>query len=77
VTIVDGCVVLEVRDDGPGVPHGTKERVFRRGETGDQSGGTGFGLYFVHSMVSVYGGDVDIEDNEPSGTVVRVELPTA
>jgi len=77
VTETNGEVRLEVRDDGPGIPDGTKRRVFGRGETGDQSGGTGFGLYFVHSMVSVYGGEVSLDDSERGGTTVTVDLPAA
>ncbi|AQL41383.1 hypothetical protein BV210_01030 [Halorientalis sp. IM1011] len=77
VAETNGEVRLEVRDDGPGIPDQTKQRVFDRGATGDQSGGTGFGLYFVHSMVSVYGGEVSLGDSDRGGTVVTVELPSA
>ncbi|WP_255192915.1 hybrid sensor histidine kinase/response regulator [Natronobeatus ordinarius] len=68
---------LRVADDGPGVPDDLKERIFDRGETGATSAGTGFGLYFVDVMVSAYGGDVWVEDNDPSGAVFVVELSTA
>lgn len=77
VTETDGQIRLEIRDDGPGIDDETKDRVFDRGETGDQSGGTGFGLYFVNSMVAVYGGEVTLGDSEDGGTVVIVKLPAA
>ncbi|WP_424018823.1 ATP-binding protein [Halorientalis pallida] len=77
VTDTNGQIRLDIRDDGPGIDDETKKRVFDRGETGDQSGGSGFGLYFVNSMVSVYGGEVTLADSEDGGTVVTVELPAA
>ena len=67
--------VLRVADNGPGIPDRMKEAVFGQGEKGRSSGGVGFGLYFVESMVSEYGGDVRVEDNEPEGAVFVIELP--
>ncbi|EMA28366.1 ATP-binding protein [Haloarcula japonica] len=52
------------------------ESIFRRGETGHvKSTGSGFGLFFVDSMVEEYGGTVWVEDNEPTGAVFVIELP--
>jgi signal transduction histidine kinase len=73
----EDTTVLRVADNGPGIPDGMKEAVFGQGEKGKRSGGTGFGLYFVESMVSGYGGEVRVEDNHPEGAVVTVELPNA
>jgi PAS domain S-box-containing protein len=70
-------VQVRVADNGPGVPDERKETVFRRDETGHaKSSGSGFGLFFVDTMVSEYGGDVWIEDDHPTGSVVVMELPT-
>jgi PAS domain S-box-containing protein len=70
-------VVVRVADDGPGISPARQETVFGKGEKGIDSEGTGLGLYLVQSLVDHYGGDVWIEDNEPRGTVVVVELPVA
>jgi len=77
VTVETGSddVVLRVADNGPGIPDDRKEDVFKQGVTGKTGGALGFGLYFVESMVSEYGGEVYVEDNEPQGTVVVIELP--
>jgi signal transduction histidine kinase len=66
-----------VADDGPGFPVDQRERVFERGETGTQSTGTGFGLYFVGAMVDTYGGTVEIGDSDAGGAEVTIELTTA
>lgn len=73
----DHTVVVRIADDGPGIDPGRREAVFGKGEKGIESEGTGLGLYLVQSLIDHYGGDVWIEDNEPRGTIVVVELPMA
>ncbi|MXR20044.1 PAS domain-containing sensor histidine kinase [Halobacterium bonnevillei] len=73
----DEDVVVRIADNGPGIPDGQKEEVFGKGEKRLDSPGTGIGLYLVHTLVNQYGGDVWIEDNDPTGTVFVVELPRA
>lgn len=69
---------VRVADNGSGVPDEAKEAIFRRDETGHaKSSGSGFGLFFVDSMVDEYGGDVRVEDNEMGGATFVVELPLA
>lgn len=70
-------VRIAVADDGPGVPDAAKEEIFQRGEKGNASGGSGFGLYFVASMVDTYGGSVHVEDADAGGARFVVELPRA
>lgn len=77
MAVEDDHVRVTVADDGPGVPDDQKETVFGRGEKGLDSPGTGIGLYLVDTLVSRYGGEVWIEDNEPRGAAFVVELPTA
>ncbi|SDM06376.1 PAS domain S-box-containing protein [Halogranum gelatinilyticum] len=73
-----GTATLCVADNGPGVRPELKDGIFRRDETGHvKSAGTGFGLFFVDTMVDAYGGSVRVEDNEPTGAVFVVELPLA
>jgi PAS domain S-box-containing protein len=68
-------VDIRIADNGPGVPDGQKETIFGKGEKGLESEGTGIGLYLVRSLVTSYGGDVRVEDNDPDGAVFVVELP--
>ena len=73
----DDNVTVRIADNGRGIPDDIKEAIFRREETGHaKSTGSGFGLFFVDSMVTEYGGDVTVEDNEPRGAEFVIELPT-
>jgi signal transduction histidine kinase len=71
----DGKVVVRIADNGPGVPDGQKEEIFGKGEKGLDSAGTGLGLHLVQHLITHYGGDVWVEDNDPEGAVFAVELP--
>ncbi|WP_049915820.1 PAS domain S-box protein [Haloferax mucosum] len=70
-------VVIRIADDGSGIPDSRKPVVFGKGEKGLDSTGTGLGLYLVNELVSSFGGTVHFEDNEPTGSVVVIELPLA
>ncbi|AWI29846.1 HAMP domain-containing histidine kinase [Streptomyces sp. ICN441] len=72
------AVVLEVRDDGPGIPPGLLPYVFERFARGDASrsrhaGSTGLGLAIVHAVVTAHGGTVDVAST-PGHTVFSVRL---
>lgn len=72
----DDEVVVEICDNGDGIPAELRERVFEpffstRGRR------PGLGLSVVHGVVSRHGGRVVIEDAVPSGTLVRVILPAS
>ena len=70
-------VMLRVEDDGPGVPEEVRESFAEKDDTMTAVAGDGLGLYLVHTLVTNYDGSVRIEDREPQGTVVTVELPPA
>jgi PAS domain S-box-containing protein len=70
-------VVVRIADNGPGIPDDRKAAVFEQGEMGLASDGTGLGLYLVETLVARYGGEVRIEDNDPEGTIVVIELLAA
>lgn len=71
-------VVLEVRDNGPGVPDDERKRVFDRFvrlDTSRSSEGHGLGLYLCASFVRKRGGSIEIL-SEP-GMALRLTLPAA
>lgn len=73
-------VVLEVRDEGPGMPDVEKARAFDRfwrgrGLTGPA--GSGLGLAIVHQLVTDDGGSVVLDDAPTGGLCVRISLRPA
>jgi signal transduction histidine kinase len=70
-------VTVEIADNGPGIPFRQRELLFSREPTDIEGDGIGIGLYLVASLVDRYGGDIWVADNDPTGTVVTVELDRA
>lgn len=68
-------VVVEVADNGPGIPEAELE-VIREGRETDLDHASGLGLWATSWGVRQLGGELAFEDNDPRGTVVRVELPS-
>ncbi|MFI8290269.1 sensor histidine kinase [Streptomyces sp. NPDC085614] len=73
--------VLEVEDDGPGIPADLLPSVFERFARGDASrarraggGSTGLGLAIVRAVAVAHGGDVTVR-SRPGATVFAVSLP--
>jgi two-component system sensor histidine kinase PilS (NtrC family) len=68
------CVVLEVADEGVGIPADELDAIFQPFR-GSFSKGTGLGLAIVHRIVSDYAGEIQVSSTPGSGTTVRVRLP--
>lgn len=67
--------VIEIRDDGPGIPENQLSSVLRRGQRLDTtSGGAGLGLAICENIVQAAGGSIALENKEP-GLTVRICLP--
>ena len=74
-----GEVVLEVEDDGPGIPEEKHVAVFDRFvRLSEQAeGGCGLGLAIVQEIAERHGGDVALHTAPSGGLLVRVVLPEA
>ena len=72
----EGSVVIEVEDNGSGIPPEAKDRIFDAFFTTKPPGsGTGLGLDIVYNIVvSKHRGDISVE-SEPGRTVFTVTLP--
>ena len=73
--------VLEVHDDGPGVPPHERTRVFERfvrlDEARDrENGGFGLGLAIVSDLCRAFGGTIEVSDANP-GAVFSAQFPVA
>lgn len=72
---IDGFVI-EVQDDGPGIPEAERAQVFSRGTRLDeQASGHGLGLGIVRDIVDAWGGALQLETGELGGLLVRIKLP--
>jgi signal transduction histidine kinase len=72
--------VVEIDDNGPGIPAEDVERVFepfyrREPSRSRQTGGIGLGLAVVRSVARAHGGEVVLENREGGGLRARVILP--
>ncbi|MCU1601406.1 MAG: sensor histidine kinase [Frankiales bacterium] len=79
LSVERGTAVLDVADDGPGIPIEDRTRVFDRFFRSDPSrtrasGGSGLGLAIVAGIVEAHGGTVAVVDS-PRGTTFQIRLP--
>ena len=76
----EGWVTITIDDDGPGIPAGSREDVFRpffRLDTARNQdlGGTGLGLSIARDAIRGHGGDVLLTQAPLGGLRARVHLP--
>lgn len=71
-----GNVILDVIDDGPGIPAAERISVFERFNSGRPAsdGGTGLGLAIARWVVQLHDGTITVADTD-SGCDIRVALP--
>ena len=73
--------VVEVADDGPGVPAELREQIFERFVRGEGpadtaiGGGSGLGLAIVSAVARSHGGSVEVGESDLGGALFRVMLP--
>ena len=76
----DNQVVVEVADNGPGIPNCAKAQVFEMFYTGqnriaDSHRSLGLGLPLCRTILSTHGGTLTLRDNVPHGCVFAFTLP--
>lgn len=74
------AAVVEIDDDGPGVPESERERVFepfyrREPSRNRDTGGIGLGLAVVRTVARAHGGDAELENRPGGGLTAKVRLP--
>lgn len=69
-------LVIEVSDNGLGIPDSLKESLFEKGISSKKRPGHGIGLYLVHQLVTSNGGSILIDDAEPTGTIFSIFIPS-
>jgi two-component system, NtrC family, nitrogen regulation sensor histidine kinase NtrY len=68
------AIVIEISDNGPGIPEAIRDRVFEPYFSTKESG-TGLGLAMVNQIVNDHGGYIRIAQSNENGTLVRIEIP--
>jgi PAS domain S-box-containing protein len=68
------AVVIEVTDNGPGVPLEAREKIFLPFFT-TKPHGTGLGLAIVKKIMDLHGGEIELESAPGRGTTVRLVIP--
>jgi len=78
-----GEAVVEVADDGPGIPPSMRDQIFGRFVRGDGpadravGAGSGLGLAIVAAVAASHGGSVEAAEADGGGALFRVRLPLA
>lgn len=74
----DASIELDVADQGPGLPPGRAEDLFRRIQRGDgdaATSGFGLGLTIVQAVLEAHGGQVRAANRRSGGALFTIELP--
>ena len=77
-----GAILLEIADEGYGIPDDEKKAVFEKfyrigNEQTRKTQGTGLGLYICYKIVKDHGGAIFIKDNQPAGSKFIIQFPTS
>ena len=81
VTKVPAAILIQIDDDGPGIPMEDREDVFKPfyrldSARSPDSGGSGLGLTIARDVVRAHGGDIIIEESSMGGVRINMRLPT-
>lgn len=73
-------MVIQIADEGPGIPEKHKSHIFEMFYTignrnGDNRRSLGLGLALCQSIINAHGGTINIRDNIPHGTIFTFTLP--
>lgn len=72
---------LQVLDHGHGISESDKKLIFKKfyrvgNEETRTTKGTGLGLYIVKNIISDMGGDIQVKDNLPKGSIFEITMPS-
>ena len=71
---------IRIADNGDGIPDEDKSKIFDKfycgaNQIADNRRSIGLGLYLCRAIVEAHGGQIQVYDNEPKGTVFRFTIP--
>lgn len=73
-------VLIEIADEGMGIPTEERHKIFERFYRGNQAkqkekNGTGVGLYLSKMIIEQQGGSIVVKSSKPHGTTMKITLP--
>ncbi len=68
-------IVIEIEDNGDGIPRNRVRKLFRPYYTTDEEHGTGIGLYYAKSIIKAHGGKISVKSIVGKGSVFSIILP--
>ena len=72
----DGSVIIEISDNGPGIPDAIRDKIFQPFFTTKPAGqGTGLGLSLSYDIVKAMGGNLSLEASDQGGAAFRIRIP--
>jgi signal transduction histidine kinase len=73
---LDGDLLVEFQDSGPGMDDETRSKVFEPFYT-TKATGTGLGLAIVRQAVEAHGGSIAVESRPGAGATFRIRIPAS
>ncbi|MCW5746987.1 MAG: HAMP domain-containing histidine kinase [Alphaproteobacteria bacterium] len=70
-----GSLVVDVADNGPGVPAHAEASLFQPFAAGGRPGGSGLGLAIARELIQAHGGEIMLAANSKAGATFRFSLP--
>ncbi|HUL07439.1 MAG TPA: HAMP domain-containing sensor histidine kinase [Candidatus Acidoferrum sp.] len=71
----DGHLLIEVADNGPGLPPRARDNLFQPFAGSARPGGSGLGLAIARDLMHAHGGDIRLARSDGAGTAFELELP--
>jgi signal transduction histidine kinase len=68
-------VLIDIADDGVGIPPRARERLFQPFSGSTREGGSGLGLVIAREIINAHGGELTLVETGANGTTFRIDLP--
>jgi len=75
---LNGNVCVSISDTGSGISNKEKEHIFERfyqAQQEQEKTGTGIGLHIVNEYINLHGGEINVTDNIPKGSIFTFQIP--
>jgi signal transduction histidine kinase len=77
LSVADGVSLITLADNGPGLPERARTNLFQPFVGSARPGGAGLGLAISRELAQAHGGDLELGETGPKGTVFLLRLPGA